>query len=99
MGEPKGNPSQWKRKFFKVILMSASCCFHHSGQEMSLGLVTLSKCCQRPSRHLSYSAGPHWGRVHLITALISEPVLTGESICVNDGELAFGYISRDSVLQ
>lgn len=99
MGEPKENPSQWKRKFFKVIFMSASCCFHHSGQEMSLGLVTLSKCCQRPSRHLSYSAGPHWGRVHLITALISEPVLTGESICVNDGELAFGYISRDSVLQ
>lgn len=58
MGEPKGNPSQWKRKFFKVILMSASCCFHHSGQEMSLGLVTLKVLSKAQQTLMLFSRSP-----------------------------------------
>lgn len=84
MGGPEENPRQRSTEG-KVILMSASCCFPHSGQGMSLGLAVHPKRCQRHSGHLRSSAGLHQGRVHVVTALISEPDLTGESICVDDG--------------
>lgn len=74
---PKETPGGAERKVIKIILMPASCCFRHSGRGMSLGWVILPKCCQRHSRHHCYSPGPHQRRVHFVTALISEPVLTG----------------------
>lgn len=100
----KETPGSTERKVIKVILMSASCCFCPSGEGMSLGLVIRPKCCQRHSRHLCYSLGPHQGSVHFVTALISEPVLSGESICGNDeltytGTFSFKYTSSNSSLQ
>lgn len=83
----KETPGSAARKVTEVVSVCASRCFHHSGQGM--GLVVHPKCCQRHSRCLRCSAGPHQGRVQLVTALISEPVWTGKSPSVDDGELTY----------
>lgn len=82
----KEAPGSTERKVIKVILASASHCFHQSGQGMALGSFIFPKCCQRHGRCLCYPPGPHRGRVHFVIVLFSEPVLTGrESVVLGSG--------------